>query len=91
MLVAPILAVCVAVGAAVPVDIFMAPKSLNISEVVVNDQRDLAKTMTLISKIDLIASADRALYEAKQNGRNQHRRHTLEQASNLTISSTEPR
>jgi diguanylate cyclase (GGDEF)-like protein len=29
-------------------------------------------------EVNLIASADRALYEAKQNGRNQHRRHTLE-------------
>jgi diguanylate cyclase (GGDEF)-like protein len=29
-------------------------------------------------EVHLISSADRALYEAKQNGRNQHRRHTLE-------------
>jgi diguanylate cyclase (GGDEF)-like protein len=29
-------------------------------------------------EVNLIASADHALYEAKQNGRNQHRRHTLE-------------
>jgi diguanylate cyclase (GGDEF)-like protein len=41
--------------------------------------------------VNLIASADRALYEAKQNGRNQHRRHALEQDSNLMTSSTEPR
>ncbi len=47
------IAVTVAAGTPVSIDIFMAPKSLNISEVVVNDQRDLAKTMTLISKIDL--------------------------------------
>jgi diguanylate cyclase (GGDEF)-like protein len=42
-------------------------------------------------EVNLIASADRALYEAKQNGRNQHRRHALEQDSNLMTSSTEPR
>jgi diguanylate cyclase (GGDEF)-like protein len=41
--------------------------------------------------VNLIASADRALYEAKQNGRNQHRRHALEQDSNQVLSSTEPR
>jgi diguanylate cyclase (GGDEF)-like protein len=29
-------------------------------------------------EVKLIECADRALYEAKQNGRNQHRRHTLE-------------
>ena len=29
-------------------------------------------------EVNLIASADRAMYEAKQNGRNQHRRGTLE-------------
>lgn len=34
-------------------DFQLQPRSLNLSEVVVNDQRDLAKTMTLISKIDL--------------------------------------
>lgn len=43
----------VTAGAATPLSIFLVPKSLNLSEVVVNDQRDLAKTMTLISKIDL--------------------------------------
>ena len=37
-------------------------------------------------EVNLIASADRAMYEAKQNGRNQHRRHTLE--TNRVISSS---
>ncbi len=36
-----------------PLVIRLVPKSLNLSEVTVNDQRDLAKTMTVISKIDL--------------------------------------
>lgn len=40
-------------GASVTVPIHLAPKSLNLSEVVVNNQRDLAKTMTVMSKIDL--------------------------------------
>ncbi len=31
----------------------LTPKALNLTEVVVNNQRDLAKTMTVISKIDL--------------------------------------
>ena len=37
-------------------------------------------------EVNLIASADRALYEAKQNGRNQHRRGTFE--ANQVISSS---
>ncbi len=39
--------------AAAPIVIRLIPKALNLSEVVVNDQRDLSKTMTVISKIDL--------------------------------------
>jgi diguanylate cyclase (GGDEF)-like protein len=37
-------------------------------------------------EVHLIASADRALYEAKQNGRNQHQRHTFE----LNLISSKP-
>jgi diguanylate cyclase (GGDEF)-like protein len=40
-------------------------------------------------EVNLIASADRALYEAKQNGRNQHRRHALE--LNQVVSSADQR
>ncbi len=39
--------------AATRLDIFLVPKALHLSEVVVNDQRDQASTMSLISKIDL--------------------------------------
>ena len=45
--------ITVKAGNTTPFDIQLAPKSLNLSEVVVNNQRDLAKTMTVISKIDL--------------------------------------
>jgi len=38
---------------AAPLVIRLLPKALSISEVTVNDQRDLSKTMTIISKIDL--------------------------------------
>ena len=39
--------------AGVPLDIRLAPAPLNLSEIVVNNQRDIAKTMTLLNKIDL--------------------------------------
>ncbi|MEP7323990.1 MAG: TonB-dependent receptor [Saprospiraceae bacterium] len=37
----------------VKVEVQMEPATLNLSEVVVNNQRDISKTMTIISKIDL--------------------------------------
>ncbi|MEO6133341.1 MAG: TonB-dependent receptor, partial [Saprospiraceae bacterium] len=37
----------------VKVEVYMEPAVLNLSEVVVNNQRDISKTMTVISKIDL--------------------------------------
>ena len=40
-------------AATAPVLVRLMPKALNLSEVVVNDQRDLSQTMTVISKIDL--------------------------------------
>jgi diguanylate cyclase (GGDEF)-like protein len=66
-------------------------------------QSDVAPTLTVSlgvstcipdadqPEVNLIASADRALYEAKQNGRNQHRRHTLEHNSNQMVSSGKER
>jgi diguanylate cyclase (GGDEF)-like protein len=66
---------------------------------ILHERSDVAPTLTVsigIStcipdanqpEVNLISSADRALYEAKQNGRNQHRRHTLE--LNQVISSTQ--
>ncbi len=37
----------------VPLDIRLIPTALNLKEIVVNNQRDLSKTMTIINKIDL--------------------------------------
>ncbi len=39
--------------AAAPLNIRLVPTAINLSEVVVNDQKDIAKTMTVINKIDL--------------------------------------
>lgn len=36
-----------------PVEIQLVPTALNLKEIVVNNQRDLSKTMTIINKIDL--------------------------------------
>ncbi len=67
---------------------------------ILHAQSDVAATLTVSigvsthiptanqASASLIESADRTLYQAKQNGRNQHRRHVLE--SDQVVSSKQP-